>query len=184
MQSWKLAPALAAGCTVVLKVAPQTPLSALRVGELIQEAGFPAGAVNILPGDDNCGKILVDHPDVDKIAFTGSTAVGHEIMVNAARSRNLKRVTLELGGKSPLIICADADLDRAIDVGHSGLFLNQGQCCCASSRIFVEDEIYDEFVARSVQRAEGRRVGPGWSSESEQGPQVSEEQMQGSKFIL
>src|SRR5689334_9406935 len=136
MQAWKLGPALAAGNTVVLKPAEQTPLTALRVGELIVEAGFPAGVVNMLPGyGPTAGAAIAWHHGVDKVAFTGSTEVGHLIMEAAARS-NLKRVTLELGGKSPNIVFGDADLDQAIEGAHFALFFNQGQCCCAGSRLF------------------------------------------------
>ncbi|HOR28211.1 MAG TPA: aldehyde dehydrogenase family protein [Candidatus Sumerlaeota bacterium] len=176
MQAWKLAPALACGNTVVLKVAEQTPLSALRVGELIIEAGFPAGTVNIVPGyGPTAGAALARHMDVDKIAFTGSTEVGHLIMEAAAKS-NLKRVTLELGGKSPNIVFADADLDAAIEGSHFALFFNQGQCCCAGSRLFVEEKVYDEFVERSTERARDRKVGDPFAEGVEQGPQVDQEQ--------
>src|ERR1700732_5083107 len=140
MLAWKLAPALATGNTVVMKPAEQTPLSALRIGELIVEAGFPAGVVNILPGyGPTAGAALAWHHDVDKVAFTGSTEVGHLIMEAAAKS-NLKRVTLELGGKSPNIIFADADMDKAIEGAHFGLFFNQGQCVCAGSRLFFAEK--------------------------------------------
>lgn len=176
MQAWKLAPALACGCTVVLKVAEQTPLSALRVGELIIEAGFPPGVVNILPGyGPTAGAALARHMDVDKIAFTGSTEVGHLIMKAAAES-NLKRVTLELGGKSPNIVFADADMDQAVEGAHFALFFNQGQCCCAGSRLYVEEKCYDEFVAKSVERARKRKVGDPFDQTVEQGPQVDEDQ--------
>lgn len=176
MQAWKLGPALAAGCTVVMKVAEQTPLSALRVGELIVEAGFPPGVVNILPGyGPTAGQALARHPDVDKVAFTGSTEVGHLIMKYAAES-NLKRVTLELGGKSPNIVLADAPLDAAADGAFFGLFFNQGQCCCAGSRVFVEDRIYDEFLAKVTDKAKVRKVGDPFAKETQQGPQVDEEQ--------
>jgi aldehyde dehydrogenase (NAD+) len=176
MQAWKLAPALAMGNTVVLKTAEQTPLSALRVGELIVEAGFPAGVVNILSGyGPTAGAAIAHHQDIDKVAFTGSTEVGHLIMEAAAKS-NLKRVTLELGGKSPNIIFADADMDRAIESAHQAIFFNQGQCCCAGSRLFVEAKIYDEFVARSVERAKNRVVGDPFDQNTEQGPQVDQEQ--------
>ena len=176
MQAWKLAPALAAGNTVVLKVAEQTPLTALRVGELIVEAGFPPGVVNILPGyGPTAGAAIARHMDVDKVAFTGSTEVGHLIMEAAARS-NLKRVTLELGGKSPNIVFADADMDQAIEGAHFALFFNQGQCCCAGSRLFVEERCYDEFVARSVERARKRTVGDPFDAKTEQGPQVDKDQ--------
>jgi len=176
MAAWKLGPALATGCTVVLKPAEQTPLTALRLGELIVEAGFPRGAVNIVTGDGETGRLLVRHPDIDKIAFTGSTEVGHEIMSTAAA--HFKRVTLELGGKSPLVVCADADIDKAVAGAHLALFLNQGQCCCAGSRVFVDEKIYDQFVEKSVALAKQRKVGPGWEIATQQGPQVSLEQQQ------
>ena len=172
MQAWKLAPALACGNTVVLKPAEQTPLTALRVGELIVEAGFPEGVVNILPGyGPTAGQAIARHMDVDKIAFTGSTEVGHLIMEAAAQT-NLKRVTLELGGKSPNIVFADADMDQAIEGSHFALFFNQGQCCCAGSRLFVERKAYEEFVERSVDRARRRTVGDPFDAKTEQGPQV------------
>ena len=176
MQAWKLGPALACGNTVVLKVAEQTPLSALRIGELILEAGFPEGVVNILPGyGPTAGAAIAGHMDVDKVAFTGSTEVGHLIM-KAAAETNLKRVTLELGGKSPNIVFADADMDQAIEGSHFALFFNQGQCCCAGSRLFVEEKIYDEFVERSTQRAKRRTVGNPLDAKTEQGPQVDNDQ--------
>ncbi len=178
MQAWKLGPALAAGNTVVLKPAEQTPLTALRVGELIIEAGFPAGVVNILPGyGPTAGAAIAWHNGVDKVAFTGSTEVGHLIMEAAARS-NLKRVTLELGGKSPNIVFADADMDQAIEGAHFALFFNQGQCCCAGSRLFVEAKAYDEFVEKSVARAKKRKVGDPFDPTSEQGPQVDDIQFE------
>ncbi|HAZ49092.1 MAG TPA: betaine-aldehyde dehydrogenase [Cyanobacteria bacterium UBA11371] len=176
MQAWKLAPALATGNTVVLKTAEQTPLSALRIGELIIEAGFPPGVVNILSGyGPTAGAAISHHMDIDKVAFTGSTEVGHLIMEAAAKS-NLKRVTLELGGKSPNIVFADADMNAAIAGSHNALFFNQGQCCCAGSRLFVEESCYDEFVERSVQRAKDRIVGDPFDDKTEQGPQVDQEQ--------
>lgn len=176
MQAWKLAPALACGNTVVLKVAEQTPLSALRVGELIIEAGFPEGVVNILPGyGPTAGAAIARHMDVDKVAFTGSTEVGHLIM-QAAAETNLKRVTLELGGKSPNIVFADCDLDQAVEGSHFALFFNQGQCCCAGSRVFVEEKIYDDFVKRSTERAKRRKVGDPFDPITEQGPQVDNDQ--------
>ena len=176
MQAWKLGPALATGNTVVLKPAEQTPLTALRVGELILEAGFPPGVVNILPGyGPTAGGAIAYHPDVDKVAFTGSTEVGHLIMEASAKS-NLKRVTLELGGKSPNIVFADADMDQAIEGSHFALFFNQGQCCCAGSRLFVEEKCYDEFVEKSVARARKRTVGDPFDSNTEQGPQVDQTQ--------
>ena len=176
MQAWKLAPALAAGNTVILKPAEQTPLSALRVGELIVEAGFPAGVVNILPGfGPTAGAALAAHMQVDKIAFTGSTEVGHLIMEAAAKS-NLKRVTLELGGKSPNIVFADADMDDAVEGAHAGIFFNQGQSCVAGSRVYVEEKIYDEFVTRSAERAQERKIGDPLDMRTEQGPQVDQAQ--------
>ena len=176
MQAWKLAPALACGNTVVMKTAEQTPLSALRVGELIIEAGFPEGVVNILPGyGPTAGGALARHMDVDKIAFTGSTEVGKIIMKAAAES-NLKRVTLELGGKSPNIVFADADMDAAVEGSHFALFFNQGQCCCAGSRVFVEEKVYDQFVEQSAARAKRRTVGNPLDKNTEQGPQVDNDQ--------
>src|ERR1700733_14685595 len=176
MQAWKLGPALACGCTVVMKPAEQTPLSALRVGELIQEAGFPDGVINILPGfGPTAGATIAHHMDVDKVAFTGSTEVGRLIMEAAAKS-NLKRITLELGGKSPNIIFEDTDLDEAVEGAHMGLFVNQGQSCCAGSRVFVEEKIYDAFVEKSVARARKRRVGDPLDPRTDQGPQVSQSQ--------
>jgi aldehyde dehydrogenase (NAD+) len=176
MQAWKLAPALATGNTVVMKPAEQTPLTALRVGELLMEAGFPEGVVNILPGyGPTAGAAIANHMDVDKVAFTGSTEVGHLIMEAAAKS-NLKRVTLELGGKSPNIVFADADMQEAVEGCHFGLFFNQGQCCCAGSRLFVESKCYDEFVERSIARAKRRTVGDPMDPNTEQGPQVDDVQ--------
>lgn len=178
MQAWKLGPALAAGNTVVLKPAEQTPLTALRVGELIVEAGFPPGVVNILPGyGPTAGQAIARHEDVDKVAFTGSTEVGHLIMEAAAQT-NLKRVSLELGGKSPAIVFADADIDYTIENTHFALFFNQGQCCCAGSRLFVEDRIYDEFVEKSAKRARARKVGDPFDPQTEQGPQVDQTQFE------
>ena len=176
MQAWKLAPALATGNTVVMKPAEQTPLSALRIGELILEAGFPEGVVNLLPGfGPTAGAAIASHMDIDKVAFTGSTEVGRLIMEAAAKS-NLKRITLELGGKSPNIIFEDTDLDEAVEGAHMGLFVNQGQSCCAGSRVFVEEKIYDAFVEKSVARARKRRVGDPLDPRTDQGPQVSQSQ--------
>jgi aldehyde dehydrogenase (NAD+) len=177
MQAWKLAPALATGNTCVLKPAEQTPLSALRIGELILEAGFPAGVVNILPGfGETAGAAIANHMDIDKVAFTGSTEVGHLILQAAGKS-NLKRVSLELGGKSPNIVFADADMDQAIEGSHMGLFFNQGQVCCAGSRVFVEDKVYDRFVEESTTRAQRRTVGDPFNAATEQGPQVDQTQL-------
>lgn len=176
MQAWKLGPALATGNTVVMKTAEQTPLSALRVGELIVEAGFPPGVVNILSGyGPTAGAAIAHHMDIDKLAFTGSTEVGHLVMEAAAKS-NLKRVTLELGGKSPNIVFADADMDMAIEGAHFSLFFNQGQCCNAGSRLFVEEKCYDEFLAKSVEKARQRVVGDPFDPKTKQGPQVDKDQ--------
>jgi aldehyde dehydrogenase (NAD+) len=159
MYGMKLGPALAMGNTSVLKPAEQTPLTALRLGELILETGFPPGVVNILPGyGPTAGAAIADHMDIDKVAFTGSGEVGRLIMQAAGRS-NLKRVGLELGGKSPNIVFADADMEQAIEGCHFGVFFNQGQICCAGSRLYVEEKIYDEFVEKSVARAGRRTVG-------------------------
>jgi len=175
MQAWKLGPALATGCTVVMKPAEQTPLSALRLGELIMEAGFPEGVVNILPGfGPTAGQALAQHSDVDKVAFTGSTEIGFEIMRHSHKN-NLKRITLELGGKSANIIMDDADIDLAIAQAQVGLFLNQGQCCIAGSRVFVHEKIYDEFVARSVEATKKRKVGDPFAADTDQGPQIDNE---------
>ena len=176
MYGMKLGPALSMGNTVVLKPAEQTPLTALRVGELIIEAGFPPGVVNILPGyGPTAGAAIANHMDVDKVAFTGSTEVGHSILEAAGRT-NLKRVSLELGGKSPNIVFADADMDQTIEGCHFGLFFNQGQVCCAGSRLFVEDKVYDEFVEKSVTRAKRRTVGDQFDPATEQGPQIDKVQ--------
>jgi len=177
MQAWKLGPAMATGCTSVMKTAPQTPLTALYVANLAKEVGFPPGAINVLPGLDETGKMLASHDDLDKVAFTGSTAVGRAIMHQAADSYKLNRVTLELGGKSPIIAFDDCDMETLVQGAHVGLFLNQGQACCASSRIFVQDTIYDEFVARSAELAKERTVAAGWEEGAMQGSQVSQEQI-------
>ncbi|KAG1942123.1 retinal dehydrogenase [Pimephales promelas] len=150
MTAWKLGPALSCGNTVILKPAEQTPLTCLYIGALIKEAGFPPGVVNILPGyGPTAGAAIASHMGIDKVAFTGSTEVG-KLIQEAAGKSNLKRVTLELGGKSPNIIFADADFELAVEQAHQGVFFNNGQCCTAGSRIFVEEPIYDEFVRRSV----------------------------------
>lgn len=174
MAAWKLAPALAMGCTVVLKPAEQTPLTALKLGELLNEAGFPPGVVNVVTGFGlTAGKPLSQHPLVDKVAFTGSTEVGFEIMKTSHVS-NLKRVTLELGGKSANIILDDADIDLAVKQSQIALYLNQGQCCIAGSRLFVQEKIYDEFVKRSVEAAKIRKVGNPLEKDTEQGPQIDD----------
>jgi phenylacetaldehyde dehydrogenase len=176
MAAWKLAPALCTGCTVVLKPAEQTPLTALRLGELILEAGFPEGVVNIVPGyGETAGAALAAHPDVDKIAFTGSTEVGKLILQAAAG--NLKKVSLELGGKSPNVVLEDADIDAVIPGAASAIFFNHGQCCCAGSRLFVDKKIFDEVVDGVAQNASKIRVGPGFDPDNDMGPLVSEEQM-------
>ena len=175
MAAWKLGPALATGCTVILKPAEQTPLTALRLGELIQEAGFPDGVVNIVPGyGETAGAALAAHMDVDKIAFTGSTEVG-KLIIHAA-SGNLKKVSLELGGKSPNIVFDDADLEAAIPGSSMAIFFNQGQCCCAGSRLFVEKKAFDKVVDGISQAAAKIRVRPGFDPECDLGPLVSEEQ--------
>ena len=171
----KIAPALAAGCTVVLKPAELTPLTALRLGELIQACGLPPGVVNIVTGlGHEAGQAIVDHPGVDKISFTGSTLVGKLILGSAAG--NLKRVALELGGKSPVFIFADADLDRAIDAAARGIFGNTGQVCAAGSRLFVHRTVADRVIDGIVQRARQLRVAPGLSPDSEIGPVISARQ--------
>jgi phenylacetaldehyde dehydrogenase len=175
MAAWKLGPALAAGCTIVLKPAEQTPLSALRLGELICEAGFPDGVVNIVPGyGETAGAALAAHPDVDKVAFTGSTEVGKLILRAAAG--NLKKVSLELGGKSPNIVCCDADVEASIPGVSSAIFFNQGQCCCAGSRLFIEEGIFDKVVAGVAEDAKKIKVGPGMDLATQMGPLVSDEQ--------
>jgi acyl-CoA reductase-like NAD-dependent aldehyde dehydrogenase len=165
---------LAAGCTVVLKPAEQTPLSALRIGELALEAGFPPGVLGVLTGDGSTGAALVDHPGVDKIAFTGSTEVGREIGAKAGRA--LKRVTLELGGKSPNIILPDADLKAAIAGSFNGIYFNTGQACNAGSRLFVHREQFDEVMTGLAERAGKSRLGPGLDPSTQLGPVVSAEQ--------
>ncbi len=176
MTAWKLGPALAAGCTIVLKPAEQTPLSALRLGELALEVGFPPGVLNVLTGDGSTGAALVDHPDVDKIAFTGSTAVGREIGAKAGKA--LKRVTLELGGKSPNVILPDADIGAAIKGSFQGIYFNSGQACNAGSRLFVPAERYDEVMGALAEAAGAARVGPGLDPATQFGPLVSAEQQE------
>src|SRR5271169_1873085 len=176
MAAWKLGPALATGCTVVLKPAEQTPLSALRLGELIAEAGFPPGVVNIVTGyGETAGAALAAHWDVDKVAFTGSTEVG-KLVVQAAAG-NLKKVSLELGGKSPNIIFGDADLETAIPGAANAIFFNHGQCCCAGSRLYVQKRIFDEVVEGVTKHAKSIKVAEGFNPESQMGPLVSEEQL-------
>jgi phenylacetaldehyde dehydrogenase len=177
MAAWKLGPALAAGCTIVLKPAEQTPLTALRLGELIGEAGFPDGVINIVPGyGETAGAALAAHDDVDKVAFTGSTEVGRLIL--HAASGNLKKVSLELGGKSPNIVLKDMDIEKAILGASSAIFFNQGQCCSAGSRLYVEKDIFDQVVEGVAAQAKKIRVGNGFDPKTQMGPLVSEEQLQ------
>ncbi len=177
MTSWKWAPALATGNTVVLKPAEQTPLTALRLGELALEAGFPEGVINIVNGfGETAGDAIVRHEGVDKIAFTGEYKTAQVIMANAAPT--LKRLTFELGGKSPNVVFADADLEAAVAGAMDGIFFNQGEVCCAGSRLFIEEKIQDEFVDRLRQRAEKRRLGDPFDPDTEQGAQVSREQFE------
>jgi len=175
MAAWKLGPALATGCTVILKPAEQTPLTALRLGELIGEAGFPEGVVNILAGFGAAGAALSAHPDVDKVAFTGSTEVG-KLIVKAATG-NLKKVTLELVGKSPNVVFKDSDLETAIAGAASAIFFNHGQCCCAGSRLYVESSIFDKVVDGVAEQAKKIKVGPGLDPTTQMGPLVSDEQL-------
>ncbi|MEK6676126.1 MAG: aldehyde dehydrogenase family protein [Planctomycetota bacterium] len=178
MQAWKWGPALSTGCTVVLKPAEQTPLTALRIADLAMEAGYPPGVINVVPGfGPTAGGAIASHMDIDKVAFTGSTEVGMEIMQAAGRS-NLKRVTLELGGKSPNIIFADADVENAAKNAYFALFFNQGQCCCAGSRLFVEKKIHGDVVNIVTDRAKKQRVGDPFDQATTQGPQVSQEQFE------
>src|SRR5579883_1735259 len=176
MFAWKIAPALACGNVSVLKPAEQTPLTALRLGELILEAGVPDGVVNIITGfGETAGAAIASHPDIDKVAFTGSTEVGKLIL--QASAGNLKRVSLELGGKSPNVIFADSDIDTAISGAASAIFFNHGQCCCAGSRLYVESKVFDKVVDGVSARAEKIRVGPGMEASTDMGPLVSEEQL-------
>ncbi|KAG8224103.1 hypothetical protein J437_LFUL001797 [Ladona fulva] len=177
---WKIGPALALGNVVVIKPAEQTPLTTLHIAQLIKEAGFPPGVFNVVPGyGPTAGGAIVDNPNIDKISFTGSTeaSIGRLIQQRSPIA-NLKRVTLELGGKSPNIILKDVNMDFAVESSHQGLFFNQGQVCCAGSRSFVDEKIYDEFVEKSAKRAEKRVVGNPFDPKTEQGPQVDETQLQ------
>jgi phenylacetaldehyde dehydrogenase len=177
MAAWKLGPALATGCTVILKPAEQTPLSAIRLGELIQEAGLPAGVVNIVTGfGETAGAAIAAHDEVDKVAFTGSTEVG-KLIINAA-SGNLKKVTLELGGKSPNVVYDDADLETAIAGAADAIFFNHGQVCSAGSRLFVQEGIYDEVVAGVSEIANNMVIGSGFDAGTQMGPLVSREQFE------
>lgn len=176
MATWKLGPALACGNTIVIKAAEQTPLSILVLGQLIKEAGFPPGVVNIINGyGAEAGPAMVEHPLVDKVAFTGSTATARQIMKMA--SATLKNITLETGGKSPLIVFSDADMEQAVKWSHLGIMSNQGQICTATSRILVQDEVYDDFVKNFVQTVKDTsKVGDQWDDSTYQGPQVSRQQ--------
>jgi phenylacetaldehyde dehydrogenase len=177
MAAWKLGPALASGCTIILKVAEETPLSGLRLAELCQEAGLPNGVLNVLTGfGEPCGAPLAAHPQVDKVAFTGSTEVG-KLIVKAA-ANDLKKVTLELGGKSPNIILEDADLELAIPGAANAIFFNQGQCCCAGSRLFVHENHYERVVEGITEFAKGIRIGPGLDTRTQMGPLVSQTQLE------
>jgi aldehyde dehydrogenase (NAD+) len=177
MQAWKLAPALAMGCTVVMKLSEKTPLAGLLICDLIKEAGFPAGVVNVVNGyGPTTGNAIARHPAISKISFTGSSLTGPKI-VCASGETNLKRVSLELGGKSPMIICKDADLDQAVKACHLGLWINMGQCCCASSRIYIHESIQDEFVKKVTEMAKRLRTKGDTTSETDMpacdlGPQV------------
>ncbi|MGI8896891.1 MAG: betaine-aldehyde dehydrogenase [Pyrinomonadaceae bacterium] len=176
MAAWKLAPALAAGNTVVLKPAEQTPVTAMELGKLIQEAGFPEGVVNIVPGyGETAGAALAAHPGIDKIAFTGSTEVGK--LIAKAAAENLTKVSLELGGKAPNIVFADADMDQAVNGAMMGIFFNQGQVCCAGSRLFVEEKVKDEFLGLLKEKASRINVGDPMDKATHMGPQVSAEQL-------
>ncbi|CAG7846154.1 Aldehyde dehydrogenase Short=ALDDH; Short=ALDH [Serendipita indica DSM 11827] len=178
MLAWKLGPSLSVGCTVVLKPSELTPLTALRICSLINEAGFPPGVVNIVTGYGNTvGAAIAEHPHLEKVAFTGSTLVGRSIM-KAAASSNLKKVTLELGGKSPNIIFDDADIDQAVKWSAFGIFFNHGQCCCAGSRVYVQASIYDKFVDLFTKHVKTLKVGDPFEADTFQGPQVSQTQQE------
>ncbi len=175
MVAWKWGPALAAGCTIVMKPAEQTPLTCLRLARLAQKAGIPDGVINVIPGyGPTAGGALVKHPGVDKIAFTGEHRTAQIIMREAAQT--LKRLTFELGGKSPNIVFADADIDAAAIGSHIGLYLNQGQCCCAGSRLFVEEKVHDKLVDKLVEMNKNRKLGDPFDPETQQGPQVDKAQ--------
>ncbi|MDA0659212.1 MAG: aldehyde dehydrogenase family protein [Planctomycetota bacterium] len=175
MVAWKWGPALAAGCTIVMKPAEQTPLTCLRMARLAQKAGIPDGVINVVPGyGPTAGASIVRHPGVDKIAFTGEHTTAQTIMKDA--SQTLKRLTFELGGKSPNIIFSDANLDAAIAGAHFGLYFNQGQCCCAGSRVFVQESVHDQFMERIAQMNKARKLGNPLDPQTEQGPQVDQAQ--------
>ncbi|XP_055585639.1 aldehyde dehydrogenase X, mitochondrial [Uranotaenia lowii] len=176
MLTWKWAPALAVGCTLVLKPAEQTPLSALYMAALSKEAGFPDGVINVVNGfGPTVGGAIVNHPEIRKVAFTGSVETGRIITEGSSKS-NLKKVSLELGGKSPLVVFDDVDLDEAVEIAHNAIFANHGQNCCAGSRTFVQEGIYDKFVAKATEMARTRKVGDPFADGTQQGPQVDEEQ--------
>lgn len=177
MTAWKWGPALAAGCTIVMKPAEQTPLTCLRMARLAQKAGIPDGVINVVPGyGPTAGAAVVRHPSIDKVAFTGETSTAQTIMHESVAT--LKRLTFELGGKSPNIIFADSDLDAAAAGAHFGLYFNQGQCCCAGSRVFVEDKVYDKFVDKVASMNTSRKLGDPLDPSTEQGPQVDRTQME------
>jgi aldehyde dehydrogenase (NAD+) len=175
MVAWKWGPALAAGCTIVMKPAEQTPLTCLRMAQLAQQAGIPDGVINVVPGyGPTAGGAIVKHPDVDKVAFTGELSTAKIIQREAAET--MKRLTFELGGKSPNVIFADADLEAAVDGAHFALYMNQGQCCCAGSRLFIEEKVYDEVVDRMADKIKQVKLGDPFDPETEQGPQVDKAQ--------
>jgi aldehyde dehydrogenase (NAD+) len=175
MVAWKWGPALAAGCTIVMKPAEQTPLTCLRMARLAQKAGIPDGVINVVPGyGETAGAAIVKHPGIDKVAFTGSGETAQLIMRDAATT--LKRLTFELGGKSPNIVFADSDLEAAVAGSHFGLYFNQGQCCCAGSRLFVEEKVYDKFIDRIQSMNKSRKLGDPFDPDTEQGPQVDQAQ--------
>ncbi|XP_037826553.1 aldehyde dehydrogenase 9 [Lucilia sericata] len=177
MLSWKWGPALAVGCTIVMKPAEQTPLTALHMAALAKEAGFPAGVINIITGyGPTAGAAISEHPEIRKVAFTGSVEIGRVVMEAAAKS-NLKRVSLELGGKSPIFVFDDANVDLAVDICHDALFSNHGQSCCAGSRTYVHEKIYDEFVAKAAAKAKARKVGNPFDKSVLQGPQIDNEML-------
>jgi len=176
MTAWKWGPALAAGCTIVMKPAEQTPLTCLRMARLAQKAGIPDGVINVIPGfGPTAGGAITKHPGVDKVAFTGEYITAQTIMADAAPT--LKRLTFELGGKSPNVIFADADMDAAVAGSHFGLYFNQGQCCCAGSRVFVEESVHDEFIGRVTEMNQSTQVGDPFDPQTTQGPQVDQNQM-------
>jgi len=177
MLAWKWGPALATGCTIVMKPAEQTPLTALYVASLAKEAGIPAGVINIITGyGPTAGAAISYHQDIRKVAFTGSVEVG-KIIMKAAADSNLKRVTLELGGKSPLVVCEDANIDEAVEIAYRALFTNHGQACCAGSRTYVHEKIYDQFVKKAVEKAKARKVGSPFEKDVQQGPQIDDEML-------